>query len=641
MSVAGQGLLGGSLQLSAEGLVRFERVQVQGVYAHVARAAIISSVLAVALAIYLTPVFGAVQTHGWVALKIIVSAVRLCLALAYTRTDAFAGKDRLARRLMLAALAVDGAVWGFPGVWSYNAAGESTSLVVACLASVALLATNGLGSDAKATFAYVVPMLLPVAIAMPFRGDSLGLFAAAGIFLVLVQAGVTGIGSERRLRREAAGAEAMEQALSERSSALDEAARQQAAVETALREVKKQSAVKALFLGTMSHELRTPLHGILGLTQLVRQQIVDPAIQHKLGLVESSGSHLLELIGALLDVSRIDSGRLELHPTTFDLASELRNLVELYEIRCQGKGIEFRGMVEIEARCMVRGDAARLRQVLHNLLGNAVKFTEQGLIAFRAVRSGELITFTVTDTGPGIAAKDLPTIFEAFNQVDNSATRPADGSGLGLTIARELAHAMGGDIQASSAVGVGSRFTFTARLPAPLDTEPSELETLVPVPNLRSGFRVLVVEDNEVNALIAQAHLQNIGAEVTRAHDGQEAVTLAFSEPRPDFVLMDNRMPVMDGPTATRKIRLVERQARLKRIPIVALTASPNEEDRQDCYASGMDGLLMKPFTATQLLQAIAIYARGDGESGRHPLYEFAASLEDMEPDLLGGVPMH
>jgi signal transduction histidine kinase len=188
-------------------------------------------------------------------------------------------------------------------------------------------------------------------------------------------------------------------------------------------------------------------------------------------LVESSGNHLLELIGALLDVSRIDSGRLELRETAFDLAGELRNIGELYQLRCESKGIGFQAFIDLEEPHMVVGDAARLRQVLHNLLGNAVKFTKTGLIILKVQRQDDQrYSFDVRDTGPGIASKDLGHIFEAFAQVDESATRPADGTGLGLTIARELARAMGGDISVSSALGVGSRFEFTATVFSSLKT---------------------------------------------------------------------------------------------------------------------------------------------------------------------------
>ncbi len=456
-----------------------------------------------------------------------------------------------------------------------------------------------------------------------------------GTTLVLIQSLVTSYASERRLTSEFLAHEATEEARVRETHNAQ-------ALAAALLEVKRQGAVKSLFLGTMSHELRTPLHGILGLTQLIRKQTAaDPVVQHRLELLESSGTHLLELIGSLLDISRIESGRLELRQASFDLAQELANVADLYKLRCDGKGLDFNSSIRIDSPCRVVGDAARLRQVLHNLLGNAVKFTKSGLVMLKVHRQEEIVTFEVRDTGPGIAAKDAARIFDAFKQADDSATRPADGTGLGLTIAREIAQAMGGDVTVSSAVGVGSQFTFTAIFPdAPVTNDPV-VRPQPKLPHLRDGYRVLLVEDNEVNALIATANLTNIGAQVTRATNGKEAISAAFAKPRPDFVLMDCRMPVMDGPTASREIRAIESSIGLPGIPIVALTASPSDEDRRECYQAGMDGLLMKPFTLEQLLQTIALYA-ADGVCNRnHPLYEYAKSLDDSEPDSCYGQAVH
>jgi signal transduction histidine kinase/AmiR/NasT family two-component response regulator len=638
---------------------RLLELQVSSIYGHVAKATFISTLIALALAIYLSPEFGAAQAQTWFVLKAVVAAARFGLSQAY-RYERFRSQTRLAGHLLVGSLVLDGLIWGFAGVWGVNARSEVVCLLITCLSSVAMLATFGLQVWQRATAAYVVPMLAPVALAMTTRGDAFGVFFACGMVLVIAQTLVTGFASEKRLRREFLAHEQTAHALEERSralqsasqakadleAALERASRTSSDLEVALDQVKRQSAVKALFLGTMSHELRTPLHGILGLTELVRKQVTEPVARHRLELIESSGKHLLELIGALLDVSRIDAGKLELHPAPFDLASELRDLSELYELRCQAKGVGFKASFGIAQECWVRGDAGRIRQVLHNLLGNSVKFIERGLVRFKVSEAGGVYTFEIADTGPGIPEQDLPYIFEAFRQVDQTASRPADGTGLGLTIARELAQAMGGDITVSSVVDVGSRFTFTARLertmPAMTDT-PAQQEVR-PAPRLRDGYRVLLVEDNEVNALIANAHLDQIGAHAIRAHDGSDAVTAAFAEPRPDLILMDCRMPVMDGPTATREIRSIERSAGLPGVPIIALTATPSDEDRAECFSAGMNAFLTKPFTLDQLLgtiSGIVSTVAPDERMKEHPLYEFAQSLDDMEPDLFDGLTMH
>ena len=602
---------------------------------HVIRAAVINSALAGLLATFLTPTFGWTPTHVWLGAKLAISVVRLLAALAYARWSWLTAHEEFSRHLTLLLLAVDGAVWGAAGAWCAFGPSEIACLTCAVLCSVALMATHGFNTMAFASITYVASMLVPLAIAVALRGDALGVFVSIGTILVLLQSIVTSFASERRLRREFLAHEATEEArLRETCNAK--------ALAAALLEVKRQGAVKSLFLGTMSHELRTPLHGILGLTQLIRKQTLgDAVVQHRLSLVESSGTHLLELISSLLDISRIESGRLELHRVSFDLAMELDNVADLYKLRCDSKGLDFSSSIRIDTPCRVLGDAARLRQVLHNLLGNAVKFTKSGLVVLKVQRQGELFSFEVRDTGPGIASKDAARIFDAFRQADDSATRPADGTGLGLTIAREIAQSMGGDVTVNSAVGVGSQFTFTAVLPDALPVVEEVAQPKPKLPHLRDGYRVLLVEDNEVNALIATANLSNIGAQVIRANNGKEAITAAFTQPRPDFVFMDCRMPVMDGPTASREIRAIETKIGLPGIPIVALTASPSEEDKRECYQAGMDGLLMKPFTVEQLLQTITLYAAEGVCNHNHPLYEYAQSLDDSEPDSFSSPTVH
>jgi signal transduction histidine kinase/FixJ family two-component response regulator len=624
--------------------------QLDAIYGHITKAAFISTLFALALMAYLTPLFGATVAHWWFASKALVAAGRFGLAQAY-RSEHLRSRPKLADTLAVASLVVDGAIWGFVGVWGANGQSEVVCLLVACLSSVAMLGTFGLQVRQRATTAYVVPMLAPMAFALALRGDALGLFGACGALLVLTQTLVTGHASEQRLKREFLAHSRVALALQERSNALNEASASKCELEAALEQLKRQSAVKSLFLGTMSHELRTPLHGILGMAELLEKGMTDPIGKHRLGLIRASGSHLLELIGALLDLSRIDSGRLELQDQPLDLAAELRALRDLYEVRCQGKTIGFEAVLDIPPSMWVRGDAARIRQVLHNLLGNAVKFTDQGLVRLQVRHHHGMVSFDVADTGPGISTRELPHIFEAFRQVDAAAARPSDGAGLGLAIARELAVAMGGDIVAHSVKGVGSRFTFTARLEAlssDLILAPikAQAKTQIQAPVSSSfppEFKVLVVEDNSVNVMIAQAHLDSLGIKSDVVGDGLQAVSAAFIEPRPDLILMDLRMPVKDGASASCEIRELERRAGLDPVTIIALTAMPTDEDRQKCKVAGMDGFLSKPFTRDELLSTIqaATNSASRHTMKDHPLYEFALSLGDMEPDLFGGVTMH
>ena len=602
--------------LDAASAEKLHLIQATGILKHTATASVISTTFALILTLYLLPVFGA-AAQVWFGLKVLSALPRFVLGQAF-RFGWWKPRTAHLSWFLWTSLVLDGVVWGLPGVWGSGQHGEIVALLVACLASVAMLATFGLQVQFKATLAFVVPILIPPVIALVFRGDAFGLFAAAGTALVLVQTLVTSLASERRITREFVAHERLADALAQ---------------------VKRQSSVKTLFLGTMSHELRTPLHGILGLTELIQREVSDTKISHQLQLIRSSGSHLLELIGALLDVSRIDSGKLTLYPAPFDLSADLRNLAELYSMRADAKGVSFEATLDIGESCWVQGDATRWRQILHNLLGNAIKFTKRGVVSLSAKEGSGTYTFVVTDTGPGIDPKDLPHIFEAFRQADETASRPAEGAGLGLTIARELAIAMGGELSVESSLGIGTRFQFALQLRRLESSEiPSAGKSADGPPRLRDRFQVLLVEDNDVNALIAQAHLDRLGVGTTRVVDGKKGVEAACGATRPHLILMDCRMPVMDGPTAAREIRRIERSANLARVPIIALTAAPSEEDRAECFEAGMDGFLMKPFTDAQLLQAIRsyIYDARDERMRDHPLYEFAAALEDTDPDIFG-----
>jgi two-component system, sensor histidine kinase len=637
---------------------RLLQSQLDGIYAHITSASLISTLFALALAFYLIPVFGAGPVHIWLALKATVAGLRFVLAQAY-RSEKLRSRPALANALVVGSLALDGAIWGFAGTWGVNEPSEVVCLLVACVSSVAALATFGLQVRQQATAAFVIPMLVPLTVALAWRGDALGLFGACGAMLVLMQTLVTGFASEKRLIREFTSHEHTAQALEERSKALQLASSSKAELERALalasktsadlehalEQVRRQSAVKALFLGTMSHELRTPLHGILGMAELVQQQFTEPVAKHRLGLIRSCGSHLLELIGALLDVSRIESGHLELHLAPFDLAEEIRNMCDLYDVRCNAKGIGFQHVSKLPHSCWVRGDAARVRQVLHNLLGNAVKFTDRGLVRLSVHRHRDTYVFEVTDTGRGISAGALPHVFDAFRQVDGVAAAPSDGTGLGLTIARELAQAMSGNIEVTSMKGVGSRFVFTAQLDALPLAEVPDNASVAPTPpkRLPAGYRILLVEDNEVNILIAHAQLEKLGVDTDIAQDGREAVKRALAEPRPDLILMDCRMPVMDGPSASREIRARERASGFQQVPIIALTAMPSDDDKRECYQSGMNGFVSKPFTVDELLRSIeeVTCITATAQPKEHPLLKFANSLGDMEPDLFGGLTMH
>ncbi len=353
---------------------------------------------------------------------------------------------------------------------------------------------------------------------------------------------------------------------------------------------------KTRFLANMSHEIRTPMNGIIGMARILEYEPLNDKGREYVQTIQASGDTLLNVVNGILDFANIESGKITLAKTVFDPAAAAREALGRFEEALRTKNLLMKCNLAPNLPALVTGDPARLQQLLSTLLANAVKFTDLGEVELRVVcddRPGNL-RFEVRDTGIGIAADKVDFIFDAFAQVDDSLTRRFGGTGLGLTIARRLAHLMGGEVGVQSALGKGSQFWVSLPLPQTSQTKPAA--PAAPYIPLFEGKAVSLVEDDAVNARIAQVLLTKRGIKVTHATDGARAV-VAHSDAVFDMVLMDCQMPVMDGFEATRHIRAVERERGRKHTPIVALTAHAFAGYRDDCIASGMDDYLAKPFT--------------------------------------------
>lgn len=552
----------------------------------------------------------------WAGLKLAIALPRIVQAMIYKRSGQPGG--RRWRQYTYGLLAIDGVVWGLAGTVLVHDTVDVASVALPCLTCVAIVATYGLQARLVATAAYVVPIVLMPGVSLLFRGDEFGVIWGLGSIALLGLLLSTARRYERRLaenfllRMKASRSEEMKDA------ALALAQRNAQEREHALELAQRKSAVKSQFLASMSHELRTPLHGILGIARLLHIESNDSAVQRRVELIESSGMHLLELINDLLDIGRIESGQLKIAQAEFDLTAEAHRVAEIYAVRAGDKGLSFSFDCRIDGQCWVMGDPSRLRQVLHNLLGNAVKFTKTGFVSMSLEHlSDEQYVFVVRDSGVGISPDDQAHIFEAFRQVGSNAVRPFEGTGLGLTIAREVAQAMDGDITCRSATDVGSSFRFTVKLQPATQSPQSTVEAETPAPAVQRGeFQVLLAEDNDLNALIAQAFLEREGVVVERAINGREAVRRTLREVgRPNLVLMDVLMPGLDGVTATREIRAREQALGLSRVPVIAMTATASDEDKEACLAAGMDDFLPKPFSAEQLGRIMAFWLHRPGAS--------------------------
>ena len=554
----------------------------------------------------LRPVVDARLLLPWLLLNNLVSLVRYLDIRAYRRAGPTAVlAARWHRRFILLTLAA-GLVWGLMGTLLFPA-GHLThqAAVIVFLIGTAAVGLFTLSSSWPAYLALAMPILVPPALFIMSRdGDGNLAFGAALLFfavLVLINS-----------RRSVANTREMLRLRFENGHIAAER-------EQALVAAEEAGRARLQFLANMSHEIRTPLNGILGMAQLLATTPLDAVQRHRLGAIDASGQHLLGLINDILDFSKMEAGKLDIVPQPFALRRLLQEVLDLLVPRAQERGIGLACSVAAEVPDWFQGDAGRIKQILHNLVGNAIKFTETGSVGVTVHGSGNpqpdgsvRLRFAIRDSGVGIAPEDQERLFQPFRQVDASATRRHGGTGLGLAISRQLVELMHGAIGCHSAPGQGSTFWFEL----PLAPVPEPLTAAAPVGDgRRSRFaaRVLLVEDSPVNSEVATIMLQQMGLTVRRAEDGRQAVAAATSGTF-DLILMDCQMPEMDGFEATRRIVAHERAQHLAHTPIIALTANAIRGDREACLAAGMDDYLAKPFLREDLAALLDRWLPAGGE---------------------------
>jgi signal transduction histidine kinase/ActR/RegA family two-component response regulator len=610
---------GAAPEATVQHLVFFEQVDM--IYRLTPLTLVSAYAVATILWLMLRPVVPGLVLNGWYVAFIAVSLLRYMLVLAYRRTSVTPENARAWSEWFFAGTLASGLLWGCVGTVLFPVHElRYQVIVVGMIAATAAGGLSSLSSLRSIYAAFLLPLILPFAINMFRLGARehtyLGISALVYIGIMLINANrINRHIVENLLSRFKQSATARELLAANQSKEIvnrqlrqqiEERERTERELQVARLAAEAASRAKSQFLANMSHEIRTPMNGVLGMADLLLSTSLDGTQRHYVEIIFQSGQNLLAIIDDILDFSKIEMGRFELSEVTFEPRSVVVQVAESLHGHARAKGLELICLLPDDLPEFISGDAVRLRQILMNLIGNAIKFTERGSITISVEHrgeseEGEIFYFSVADTGPGLDMEAQSWIFDAFAQADGSTSRKYGGAGLGLAICRELVQMMHGEIGVESRPGEGSTFWFTVRLGKAGRTEVVESVTRKPFP---TPFRrlcgdVLLAEDNPVNQTVTVAMLESLGCRVDVADNGLEVIE-ALGTKRYDVVLMDCQMPEMDGLAATIHIRNME-QGSQHRVPIIALTAHAMKGDKERCLAAGMDDYLTKPFTMNQL----------------------------------------
>lgn len=576
---------------------RIRSAQLGLVYARMSASALLSIVVACFFAWLLGDSFPRDTLHQWLAAIAIVNLLRLALWNAYRRARPPPEDARRWAVYFVVGIASAGIAWT-TGVLVLlpQSEGYQIAMLLVTLLCVSSVAAASLSMHYVSYCTFMLIMLVPTAAWLSLQPSDIRFVAAgmwAGLAILLFTGYTAWLSNSQLLRTEYELAQALLTAADARTVA------------------EEANRAKSRFLANMSHEVRTPLNGVLGMAEILSSSPLDGEQRRQVGMLQQSAQHLLGVVNDILDLAKVEAGRIVMEQRPIELRASVNEAVDLLRDAAERKGLVLECLVAPDVPVRVLGDVLRLRQVLVNLVANAVKCTTLGSVKV-TVRCDDSecdrLYFAIEDTGRGMSAATLEHIFDAFAQGDEDVSHHSGGTGLGLTIARELVALMHGTIGAESQLGVGSRFWFTAKFGKVSDEPQAAAQPLSSEPARAAqcaGAEILVVEDNGVNRAVIEAMLQRLHHHVSLAHDAEAALVM-LERHTYDLVLMDCRLPGMDGLEAT---RLIRRRGLLSRnggaLPVVALTANAFADDKRRALDAGMDDFLAKPVQVDALASTL------------------------------------